>query len=218
VKEMALRKIKSALINLYDRLTAKTATISIGDIVNQRTDIENNQFLLTTRLLDIEDYCERGIETFNWQNTISRKAYGERHREQDGNNAFSKLINSYQERGYDSSSYFVVDPDLRLLDGNHRMGMNLYMGIDKINVHVLKRKSRNPRAVDWYLKVGLDTEFIKSVINKYKNLQQRMMDTGNVFCAIVPTESLAQDISFLARDAKIDEYSGLPINSIAFRN
>lgn len=138
MKEMALRIIKNALINLYDRLTAKRATISIGDIVNQRTDIENNQFLLTTRLLDIEDYCERGIETFNWQNTISREVYGVKHREQDGNNAFVKLINSYRERGYDTSSYFVVDSDLRLLDGNHRMGMNLYMGIDAINVRILK--------------------------------------------------------------------------------
>lgn len=210
---MALRKLKSALINLYDRLTAKTAMISIGDIVNQRTDIENNQFLLTTRLLDIEDYCEHGIETFNWQNTISRKAYGERHREQDGNNAFSKLINSYRECGYDDSSYFVVDSDLRLLDGNHRMGMNLYMGIDAINVRILKRKSRNPKALDWYLKVGLKTEFIESVMEKFAALQKKMMDTGNVFCAVVSDEKLAQDISFLARKVRIDRYDNLPADS-----
>ena len=74
---MTIKKIIYAMIHIYDRLTYKTATISIGDIVNQRTDIENNQFLLTTRLLDIEDYCEKGIQTFNWQNAISRKAYGE---------------------------------------------------------------------------------------------------------------------------------------------
>lgn len=207
---MALRKIKYALINLYDRLTAKTATISIGDIINQRTDIENNQFLLTTRLLDIEDFCERGIDTFNWQNTISRKAYGERHREQDGNIAFSKLIKSYREHGYDASSYFVVDSGFRLLDGNHRMGMNLYMGIDTINVRILKRKSRNPKALDWYLKVGLDTEFIESVTEKFVSLQKKMMDTGNVFCAVVSDEKLAHDISCLAREVRIDQYDKLP--------
>jgi hypothetical protein len=198
VKEMALRKIKYALINLYDRLTAKTATISIGDIINQRTDIENNQFLLTTRLLDIEDFCERGIDTFNWQNTISRKAYGERHREQDGNIAFSKLIKSYRDSGF------------RLLDGNHRIGMNLYMGIDTINVRILKRKSHNPKALDWYLKVGLDTEFIESVTEKFVSLQKKMMDTGNVFCAVVSDEKLAHDISCLAREVRIDQYDKLP--------
>ncbi len=131
---MALRKLKNTLINSYDRFTSQTATISIGDIINQRIDIENNQFLLTTILLDIEDYCNRGIQSFNWQNTISRKAYGEKHREQDGNKAFSRLIKSYQEKGYDLSSFFTVDSDLRLLDGNHRMGMNLFMGIAAINV------------------------------------------------------------------------------------
>lgn len=211
---MLLKKLIIKCLNYFDSVTQQKVTVSVGDIVNLRTEIENNQFLLTTRLLDIEDYCERSIQTFNWQNTISRKAYGEKHREQDGNNAFSKLIKSYQEKGYDSSSYFVVDSELRLLDGNHRMGMNLYMGIYKINVRVLKRKSRNPKAVDWYLKVGLDTEFIKSVADKFKMLQQKMMDTGNVFCAVVPTENLAKDISFLARDTRIDQYTDLPDNKI----
>ena len=207
---MALNKIKAALVQLYDRLTAQKATISIGDIVNQRTDIESNQFLLTTRLLDIEDYCERGIKSFNWQNSISRKAYGEKHREQDGNNAFTRLIESYKEKGYDPNSYFVVDQDIRLLDGNHRMGMNLYMGTDTINVRVLKRKSRNPKAIDWYLTVGLDSKFIRNVVDKFALIQQRMMDSGNVFCAIVSDENLAKDITSLTRDARTDNYNGLP--------
>lgn len=208
---MALGKLKAALINLYDRATAKKATISVGDIVNLRTEIESNQFLVTTRLLDIEDFCEKGIKSFYWQNTISRKAYGEKHRELAGNAAFTRLIESYKENGYDPASEIVVDKDLRLLDGNHRMGMNLFEEIETINVRVLKRKSHNPTAIDWYLKVGLESEFIAKVLEKYSSIQQKMMDSGNVFCAVLPDEALARDFVHLTNRSRVDVFSGLPV-------
>ena len=211
---MAFGKLKAKLLNIYDYFTEKRATISIGDIVNIRTEIENNQFLLITRLLDIEDYKLKGITSFNWQNTISRKAYGNKHREQDGNRAFEELIKSYSEKGYDPSSYFVVDRDLRLLDGNHRMGMNLYMGIDTINVRVLKRKSRNLKSVDWYLSAGLDTSFIDAVTNRLIEIQKLMVDTGNVFCAIVTDKMIAKDLSFLVNVKKIDDFSDIPQSTV----
>ncbi len=211
---MAFGRIKVKLIKIYDSITEKKATISIGDIVNIRTEIENNQFLLITRLLDIEDYKVKGISSFNWQNTISRKAYGNEHREQDGNRAFEELIKSYSKKGYDPSSYFVVDRDLCLLDGNHRMGMNLYMGIDTINVRVLKRKSRSLKSIDWYLSAGLDTSFIEAVNNRLIEIQNVMVDTGNVFCAIVSDKIIAKDLSFLVIIKKMNDFSEIPHNTV----
>ena len=211
---MAFGRIKVKLIKIYDSITEKKATISIGDIVNIRTEIENNQFLLITRLLDIEDYKEKGITSFNWQNTISRKAYGNKHREQDGNRAFEELIKSYSKKGYDPSSFFVVDRDLCLLDGNHRMGMNLYMGIDTINVRVLKRKSRNLKSIDWYLSAGLDTSFIEAVNNRLIEIQNVMVDTGNVFCAIVSDKIIAKDLSFLVNIKRRNDFSEIPHNTV----
>ena len=153
---MIIKKIKLTFVKLFDRFTATNATISVGDLVNQRDEIEHNQFLFTSRILDIEDFCNRGINTFPWQNSISRKVYGTAHREEDGNRAFTKLIHSFQEKGYDQTSFFTVDRDLRLLDGNHRMGMCLFMGIDTINIRVLKRRVPVPKTIDWYLGVGLE--------------------------------------------------------------
>lgn len=86
--------------------------------------------------------------------------------------AFSKLITSYQSKGYDPNFLFIVDKDMRLLDGNHRMGMNLYTDQHKINVRVLKRKSKNPGNLDWYLQKKISADFLKKSIMhiyKYKN-------------------------------------------------
>ena len=127
--------IKKMLVDLYDSRTAQSCSASIGDIMNLRRNVEHNQFLATTRYLDIKDYVEYNKQTFVWQNTVSRAAYGNKHREEDGNMAFSKLITSYQSKGYDPNSLFIVDKDMRLLDGNHRMGMNLYTDQHKINVN-----------------------------------------------------------------------------------
>ena len=115
--------IKKMLVDLYDSRTAQSCSASIGDIMNLRRNVEHNQFLATTRYLDIKDYVEYNKQTFVWQNTVSRAAYGNKHREEDGNMAFSKLITSYQSKGYDPNSLFIVDKDMRLLDGNHRMGI-----------------------------------------------------------------------------------------------
>lgn len=182
---MGLNKIKGKLIDIYDRWTAKNCMVSIGDVMNCRGNIEHNQFLVSTRVLDIEDYCEKGIKNFKWQNTVSRAAYGESHREDDGNKAFSNLIRSYVENGYDSSSIFTLDENGRLLDGNHRMGMNIYTGVSLINVRILKRKSKNPKTIDWYLAKKIDSSFIQTVLDKFDSIQELLVMTGNTFSAIV---------------------------------
>ena len=66
------------------------------------------------------------------------------------------------------------------------MGMCLFMGIDTINIRVLKRRVPVPKTIDWYLGVGLETSFVKNVVEKYKDVQNKMVASGNVFCAILP--------------------------------
>ena len=176
--------IKKMLVDLYDSRTAQSCSASIGDIMNLRRNVEHNQFLATTRYLDIKDYVEYNKQTFVWQNTVSRAAYGNKHREEDGNMAFSKLITSYQSKGYDPNSLFIVDKDMRLLDGNHRMGMNLYTDQHKINVRVLKRKSKNPGNLDWYLQKKISADFLKKVYNAYLQIQEWLIETGDTFVVL----------------------------------
>ena len=103
--------------------------------------------------------------------------------------AFSKLITSYQSKGYDPNSLFIVDKDMRLLDGNHRMGMNLYTDQHKINVRVLKRKSKNPGNLDWYLQI-----------------QEWLIETGDTFCCIVPENEKLSELDLMVNIKSVHRY------------
>lgn len=103
--------------------------------MGQRCAVEHNQFLATSRLLDVEKF-HLGDHSFTYQNVISSAAYENNHISEIGNKHFTDFINSYEECGYDGKSSLTVDNNLRLIDGNHRIGLHLYMGIDEIQVRI----------------------------------------------------------------------------------
>ena len=132
--------------------------------------------------MDIKDYVEYNKQTFACQNTVGRVAYGNEHWEEEGNIAFSRLIKSYQSKGYDSDSLFIVDKDMNPLDGNHRMVMNLYADQHRINIRVLK--SKDPDNLDWYLQKNI-ISFLEKVYDAYLQVQEWLIETGDTFCCIV---------------------------------
>lgn len=132
--------------------------------------------------MDIKDYVEYNKQTFACQNTVGRVAYGNEHWEEEGNKAFSRLIKSYQSKGYDSNSLFIVDKDMNPLDGNHRMVMNLYADQHRINIRVLK--SKDPDNLDCYLQKNI-IGFLEKVYDAYLQVQEWLIETGDTFCCIV---------------------------------
>ena len=192
-----LGSIYNAIVDTYDGFTAKECEVSVGDIILERAEFEHCQFLLTTRILDVTAYMERGDITFPYQNTVSRSVYGFAHKEEQGNQQFIELIESYKEKGYDSNSLLTVDRECRLIDGNHRMGLNLYMGIEKLNVRVLKRTSHFSRNLDRYLRLGIKSSFMTEVINEFQTLQKWLIEPGNTFCCLLQGEYENENVSLL---------------------
>lgn len=189
-----LSYIHGQLIKLYDTFTIKEVEVSVGDIILQRGEIDHCQFLLSSRMLDVKDFCEHNDKSFKYQNAISRATFGDSHKEELGNTRFASLIESYREKGYDSKSTILVDKECRLIDGNHRMGTNLYFGINNINVRMTKRGSSFGRNIDQYLKMNVATEVIEKIMAGYKDIQEWLVATGNTFCCILKNENNATDI------------------------
>lgn len=167
----------------YDNLTCDRFECGIGDILLLRDVPSHNQLLLTSRLMDVEDYISGIDQSFPRQNTISYAAYGEKHREVDGNRSFKALIESYLKDGYHSDSLITCDCDLNLMDGNHRMGLHIYEKIDKVNVRRVHRKISFEYGGDWYYQVGLSASFMDKIYNKYDIVQEWLIESGNTFCA-----------------------------------
>ena len=189
--------IHGSLLRFYDKLTAQECEVSVGDIILRRAEFDHCQFLLTTRKLDVSSYLSGRDRSFPYQNTISRAVYGAAHKEEQGNRMFATLIESYMANGYVKSSLLTVDKECRLIDGNHRMGLNLHMGIERINVRYLRRFSPFPRNLDTYLMMGISSFFMEEVYTEFCNIQKWLIKTGNTFCCTLKGEFEKGEISLL---------------------
>lgn len=191
-------KIYAWIIRTYDHLTATRCEVSVGDIILQRAEMDFCQFLLTSRKMDVQDYCNGTDKTFPYMCTISGCKYGPNYKPENGRLLFAKLIESYQEKGYDPTSFLTVDKECRLIDGNHRMGVNLFMGIEKLNVRYLKRSSGFSRNLDGYFKIGLKTAFIEKVKGEFYHIQKWLVETGNTFCCLLKGEYQNDSVSLIS--------------------
>lgn len=184
-----IRRIWRKCLNYYDKLTAQTTSVSVADILLPQGGIEHNQFLSITRYIDIKNYCEMDDDNFSMQNMISKFAYGTRFDSEKYNILFKNLIESCNKNGFDSNSCLVVDKNGRLLDGNHRMGMLLFSKCDEVKVKVLKRKSKNPSNIDWYISKGVPENIIEEVVATYSIIVNQLLMKGNTFVSVVPKDA-----------------------------
>lgn len=171
------------LLEHYYKVASDHFDCSVGDILLRRDTIQANQFLLTSRLLDVEAYIDGSDKSFPYQNAISYKAYGSAHDEQLGNKKFQSLIESYLKEGYRAGSYVTCDRNMNLMDGNHRMGLHVYEGIETISVRRVKRSIPFQYGIDGYYESGLPDDFIEKVLNRYNHIQEWLLNEGITFNA-----------------------------------
>lgn len=147
---------------------------------------------------------------FAYQNIISRAAYGKLHREQEGNCKFEELIKNYLSNGYDGKSFLTIGSDGRLMDGNHRIAIHLYLNIPSVKIKVLKRKSRVPCNTDWYLKAGINVQILQDIKNVFDEIQSILVKRGNTFSAAVSSQIEVQKLSFLTNILFTNKYKIYP--------
>lgn len=164
----------------YDKTFSQLCQVSCGDLMHLRGQTEENQFLAASWLLDIEGFY-LGEESFPYQTEISARAYGLGFDAQAANAAFAALICSCQEKGYDPKSYLLVDRELRLMDGNHRMGMQLYLKAETVGVRVSRRKSKNRKDTDAYFASGVREATIAAVTERLDQIRRQLAEAGDTF-------------------------------------
>lgn len=221
-KKSGFLQVYHCMMKWRDEVCSDRFECSVGDILLLRDVPLQNQILLTSRLMDVEAYLRGNDRSFPYQNTISRKAYGDKHREEDGNRSFRALIESYLKDGYHSDSYITCDRDMRLMDGNHRMGLHVYEKIEKINVRRVHRYIPFSYSSDWYFQVGIPTDFMESVFHRFSEIQTWLLETGNTFCMLVKgnngNERLIQkDMTRLCKVLQVKELQMGGGNSAVFR-
>lgn len=202
VSKLGIVRLYRMIMGWYYNIASEKFTCSVGDILLCRDHIQANQFLLTSRLLDVEAYLNGTDKSFPYQNAISYKAYGKAHNEELGNRRFQELIESYRKEGYHADSFVTCDRNMNLMDGNHRMGVHVYEGLQTINVRRVRRTIPFQYGIDGYYECGLSSELIARVCERYASIQKWLISEGMTFVACIKGEYkdvLSEDLGGLCK-------------------
>ena len=71
-------------------------------------------------------------------------------REEHSIEQFEKLIQSYDEKGYDKSSIIMCDRNLLNMNGSHRLSLAIYRNQEFINVDVHDIQFKRRFNIDWF--------------------------------------------------------------------
>lgn len=148
----------------------KHLTLSVAELFMQENTAEGcNRYDIIVRLLAIE--CEKGSNDYGWD--LYRKMQESRMGTDNLEGRilqFKKLICSYDNGGYDTSSEIEVDSDLHLIDGSHRMAMALYHNLPTINVKVRPYKYDCFYGIEFFKINGFSKEECNIIQNRYKDV------------------------------------------------
>lgn len=131
---------------------------------------------IIVRLLAIEEYYNEndyGFAYYNkMQNLRVRKGYSLHAKKR-----FEKLIKSVESQGYDVSSEIIVDRNLHLLDGSHRIALAIYHKIPYVKIRILNKVQNVQYGMEWFSKNFNVVEY-NIIINKYEQVWKTISPTG----------------------------------------
>ena len=177
---------KEQLIRVIDKILSRKVNISIGDIMRlQNNDIEYGQFTVVSRLLDIKGYYQNTIPEFKYQNEIGYACWGTAHDKEIGNEKFKNIIISYAEKGLIKNNSFFVSKTCRLIDGTHRLALNIYHGIMDAPAVEYIRVNKYISGIEWAENHNLPSWLIKDIKNEFFELQNLLLDCGESLCFVI---------------------------------
>ena len=88
---------------------------------------------------------------------------------------FENLIRSFDKNGYDESSEILLDKNLHLIDGSHRMALAMYYNIPTIRAKVINVQQDVFYSIEWFGVNGFSVEECRILKDKYKELHAKYM-------------------------------------------
>ena len=174
--------IRKPVSFIYDKLFYADYTCSLADILlEKRNEITPGLLISASRSLDIQRYEKTGDETFPYQIALrSYKAFPPeflKRLTQD----FLVLIHSVAKNGYDNNSRIVVDKDLFLGDGSHRIGVLYHLGIMEVPVRCVFRRGFYSRKIDMFCKLNIPPQMLEDILQECTRMQQTFLERGYSF-------------------------------------
>lgn len=194
-------KIKKILLSKYDRLvylkrdvydylTRKEVKVSLGDLIQDQSVSDGTLLIVASRLMDVEAFVNNHDEKFFWQKKLSGIKY---YNDEEWVALFKSIIKSYQEKGYNGKSHFLLDRNQMLRNGTHRTALHLFYKIYTAKAYVVKRQY--PLFDELYYKFQRDLQpgIFNTLESKLEKIRQQLIDDGVSFCAVIPIVASISD-------------------------
>ncbi len=177
-----LRAVRRRALSFVNKRRSKTVSLEIAELFFQHNgESDFMRYDMIVRLLAVENYFGKNDYGFNFYRRMqaSRKT---RAWVNPAEERFRNLIKSYKERGYDSNSRIILDKNLHLVDGSHRMAMAMYYGLPRISASILRQGYNIFYGIEWFRINGFTDEECNILRSKYEELKARY--TTPFICSI----------------------------------
>jgi hypothetical protein len=124
---------------------------------------------MIVRLLAVECYFGKNDFGFDFYNRMQEGRMGKAWAGK-ASGIFRQLIKSYEQNGYDTRSEILLDKNLHLIDGSHRMAMAMYYKQSEIAAKVIKDQHDVSYGMDWFVVNGFTPEECDILRQKYREL------------------------------------------------
>lgn len=217
-----MKDIKGMLGTLKRRMNSHREEYAIRHSKGQKIDIALEDILfnnvrlgellrcdIVVRYLAIENYYNKNSFGFDLYKKMQDKRIGEEY----GDKAvkqFKILIDSYEKNGYDYESAIVLDCNLGIIDGSHRVALGLYHGIRNISALVINFNHPVDYSIDWFLSVGFTKDETDIILKKAEEL---LDDNNSPFACVIWSpavkfsDSLIYDLGYYGKVESIKKYS-----------
>lgn len=178
-----LRSIISKAVNRLRRIYHHFFPIPLPPVIHHTYDARElffqehspsgfNRYDMIVRLLAIENYYGKNDYGFE----MYRKMQEARHAIgwEGAVDRFRALIKSYEENGYDDASEILLDKNLHLWDGSHRLALAFYYKKFQISCAVDPVTHIVYYGIDWFIEHDFTIDEISRIQAKYEQLKREI--------------------------------------------
>ncbi len=94
---------------------------------------------------------------------------------------FKYLINNFKSNGYDISFPILVNSDLHIVDGAHRLACSIYFNIPFVPIKINKKLNYSKYNLDWFR----ENLFLNHEISKLKKDKEKIFIDNNLYFIII---------------------------------
>ena len=190
----------------------RKAEMAIADILSCNSKNATFRYDIVVRYLAVSEYHKGSDRGFVLYRKMQDQRMGDGF-SKGAEKRFKALIRSYDEKGYDRSSCIILDRNLGLIDGSHRMAMALYYGYPNINVLIVDSEHAVEYSIDWFIEHGFTEEECRWIVETGDLLMRRVQVPFSCVIwspAADMADRIVKDLEFFGKVSDVKRYTYQP--------